>query len=633
MRICSATFIFLFFYTFIFSQKTIELVSPGDKYEKKCAGCVADLNNVADSASFGIASDDSLNYWFYISSKKAFNSLFVKKFGLAADIVLRSQFSCERGGVKYDQRTIEKGKLMPAYWGKYLQSHAQYFGDSVIVPLGKLPAEIASESYELNMVLLNKKLSCQYIVDYNTTKYKKGSAEIGMFADTTIFKTSLFDFDSTRLFDNTLFSINFALKDSVPVSKWDVAKLYDSLNIEGYRIDSAVVLVKNQVFDMKPDSAEKKAKAIDEFWAFVEERQNSKISRRYASSVDWEGLNESVIGSTFEFLTDLSEDEILERMGQDNLAYRMSEIFDRKYTAEVVFYGEEYGSLKKVGRDSLVLLFNQAVKAENIKSAKKIFNTALLRIKAKEFYPSFIEDFNIPFTKQYLPLLVKGTAFSYLAENIDYQQTYDYFVRLKELAPKDRSVNYNLVSLTFDRWRTEPDSVSPKQLSADMKALSHFNISSKLINKMFINYYINMSDYYKKMKDYAAMEKAQKGVYSYFKKSLLTDVEMMNISEFLIANDKEKWAMKLLYPYAKSSRATERLVFYFIDLTITDASMTNRSAYVALLKKAMEMNPDKTCNLFVANRNGGVSFQLLAGKRLRSFDCSMCSKNRENEDE
>jgi len=625
MRICSTALLLLIFNSFLFSQKIIEPVEAGDNYDKKCASCVAELEAVKDTADFGLFSDDSLNYYFYMTSREAFEKIFVKKYGIATDVILRSQFSCNKREMKYDERSLIKGKLMPAFWGKKFQAMAQYSGDSVIVPLGKLPAEISQELYELNLLVLNKKLNCQYRIGYNVGKHKVGQAEIGMFADTTMFGSNLFDFDSTKLFDNTLFSINTLLKDTV-MPDIELMRTYEAHGFDGFRIDSALLVVKHQAFDIKPASADKKAKYLENLISYIEKNQGHKISIRYSEDVDWDGLQESIAGSTFEFLADLSEDEIIERMGQDNLAQRMSEIFDKKYTGELIFFGEEHGSLKKTSRDSLVLLFNQAVRKNDIKAANKIFNTALLRIKAKEFYPSFVESFSIPFDKQYMQILVKASAFSYLADNVDYEQTVDVFNRLKELEPNDRSVNYNLISLEFDLWRVKPDSVNPTELSKQMKALARMNVSSKLINKMYVNYYINMADYYHLMKDETAKEKALKGVYSYYRKTPLSAKEKIGISEFFISHDKYKWAIKLLYPSAKSSKATEDLVFYFIDKTISDNSMTNRSAYVAILNKAYELNPERTCKMFASNLKGGVSFQLLSGRKIRSFDCAKCAQ-------
>lgn len=607
----------------LFSQKVIELQAPGDKYDKKCASCVAELKNLADTADFGVFSDDSLNVYFYTTSKEGFEKIFVKKYGIVTDIITRSQFSCERNGVKYDLKALNQGKLMPAIYGKHLQKRAKMKGDSVVVLLGALPAELAGQEFELNIVLVNKKLRCKYIIQYNLDSYEATGCELGMFSDTTIYKATLFDFDSTALYDNTLCNFKTTIYEK-PMSVGDAQMVYDSLDFKKFRIDSALILIEHQPYDFSVKNPKQKAKFSNELMKYIGKKQKSKIKTRVATAVNWETIESDVIGSTFEFLIGLSKEETLERMGQNNLAENMSEIFEPTIDAKIIFYGEEYGSLLKTSKDSLVLLFNKATARGDVKYASQVLNTALLRMQAKEFPFTFVEDFDIPLKKEYIDLLNQKASFSYVAENIDLDQTLYHYKELIDLDPDNRAIAYNMVSLKFDLWKQIPDSINPAEFNKEIKALANKNISSKLINKMFINYYINMADYYKKMKDARAYEKAQKYVYSYFKKAALTDAEKIGISQYFCDNGKSKWAIKLLFNDAKSKTATEDLVFYFISITIDDMKITNKSAYVHYLNNAFRLNPERTCKLFNANTDGGVSFQTLISKKVMKFDCTKC---------
>ncbi len=85
-------------------------------------------------------------------------------------------------------------------------------------------------------------------------------------------------------------------------------------------------------------------------------------------------------------------------------------------------------------------------------------------------------------------------------------------------------------------------------------------------------------------------------------------------------------ATDLLDDRVRKITIDEDLLFYYLNLTITNDYNVASDNYRTIMLNAINMNKDRFCNLFNSNLEKGVTFQLLENTYLRKTYCENCSK-------
>lgn len=80
-------------------------------------------------------------------------------------------------------------------------------------------------------------------------------------------------------------------------------------------------------------------------------------------------------------------------------------------------------------------------------------------------------------------------------------------------------------------------------------------------------------------------------------------------------------AAKLLGKKARTIDIDEDLLFYYLNLTLVNKTLTKKLDYRTIMLNAINMNKTRFCNLFNSVENGGVTFQLLEDDYLRKTFC------------
>jgi hypothetical protein len=104
----------------------------------------------------------------------------------------------------------------------------------------------------------------------------------------------------------------------------------------------------------------------------------------------------------------------------------------------------------------------------------------------------------------------------------------------------------------------------------------------------------------------------------------MSDDDYLSLAQYFASYGKYEWATKLLANKIKSVDVNEDLLFYYINLTIIDEKLINRSDYRTILLNAYNINPARFCKLFDTYGKGGITFQLLENKYLRKSFCENC---------
>ncbi|NNK87589.1 MAG: hypothetical protein HKO90_04845, partial [Flavobacteriaceae bacterium] len=104
----------------------------------------------------------------------------------------------------------------------------------------------------------------------------------------------------------------------------------------------------------------------------------------------------------------------------------------------------------------------------------------------------------------------------------------------------------------------------------------------------------------------------------------LSDFDYLSLAQFFSYYGNIQMSVDLLTDKARTIEIDEDLLFYYINLTLTDTALTQTSEYRTIMLNAYNLNRDRYCRLFDTFGTGGVTFQLLEDPYLRNSYCENC---------
>ena len=100
----------------------------------------------------------------------------------------------------------------------------------------------------------------------------------------------------------------------------------------------------------------------------------------------------------------------------------------------------------------------------------------------------------------------------------------------------------------------------------------------------------------------------------------------LSLAQFLNYYANKDDAIDLLDEKVRTIIVDENLLFYYLNLTITNKYNVASKNYRTMMLNAINMNNDRFCKLFSSSLSDGVTFQLLENEYLRKTYCENCNK-------
>lgn len=274
--------------------------------------------------------------------------------------------------------------------------------------------------------------------------------------------------------------------------------------------------------------------------------------------------------------------------------------------------------------EELKIEFSKAIINDDIKDACNIQQYSFSAILNGKLPIKFLAELEIPFEKKYARLINTKIVNQFLIGNKSLTETYDIISKLKELDPKNKEITYNYIALQIKQWHNGNLKVDYRTFKGEIINLIDKGIDKTLVYRMLINYYIIITDMYLADGDYSNSERCINIIQDKYKLAKLSTTNLLGVAQFFAFYTKFEWATKAIEPYITRLDVDEDLLFYYINLTIDDRSLTTKKAYKKVLLNAIGINKNRFCIMFNSIYMGGVSFQLLDDKYLKKNYCQSC---------
>ncbi len=629
-RIYLLLFALLIFSPLLNAQRYYDIKMPTTQYSKKCKHCIELLKGTPPEIQFGIQRENNNQLYFVASSKKWFVELLKKGIdGLAIDIVNKDRYACEKESI--NKKQIVRGDIQKPIYTKELKKRMlESQQGELVIRLGLLPKKYHDQDIEFNLILLKSKNLCYYNNFYNLPTYRWDLLEMGMYLDSLTHKSE----NSALNLDQKGYVISHkTLRFEVPfqrnVSRYssdDIQPLYDSLRLSDYDIKRINIRAYSSIEGKESRNIKLQNERANSIVYALQEFQDPEITTEIKASENWVEFMNDIVYSNYSYLSKLSKDEIKLELKNKELAEDLEPYLRNHRKAIITMELQKKNKFEKASPERLVQMFKSSLSVNNLDQAIEIQNAIFDKIRHQNLATSYVDQLEIPAKNEFGVLLNKNVTFKYLIDQASVYETFLELKKLEDILPDNGHVKYNLVACKFKVWLLGDHSIDGEDFKSEINALRKYNIPSSLVKRMLINYHIVMCEYNMQKADFYNKDKSLRYVYSKYRYLPLSDTDYLCLAQYFSSYSKYDWAKKLLRTKAKQIDVDEELLFYYLNLTIIDPSITKKSEYKSIMLNAININRSRYCKMFNANKSGGVTFQLLENDYLRSMYCENCNE-------
>lgn len=636
------TFFFLFFIisvTLHAQLKSKEIETYGLKYDpfkpnRACIACLQTLSQMPPEVHFGLVRVENAIV-FVMNDKQWFNAIFNDKDdGIAVDIIQKKQFQCGRNN-DYNKNSFVKGILTkPVFLKQINKTNLQYEGMEVVVPVAAVPDELLSQTdLEYNLVVIKNDEVCYYNSFYNLPGSKLSLLQMDLFLD-TIAQTNLNGKQGQFTLDKKFeFTIPFE-KNKSEYKPEDFIPIRDSLRLNTYDIQSIEIKAYSSVEGPLEKNIELQEKRAESIVKSLQSFQKEEIKYDVHASENWVEFLADINSPHLLYLKTLTKEEVKKELEKKQVIDNLEVILKKHRKALLYIKLEKKSNYFNATAEQIVKEFTQAINSNNLKTALEIQEAIFHNIEVKKYEPSLIKELTVPEKSEFGSIMFNNFVFE--NEKIDHDDaaTLNNFLRLEPLMPANILIKYNIAALQVKLLGSNELIADRAKVYNDIRTLEKMNkIDNRLIKRLLVNYHMILCEYLMAEKNYIEKNKSLQYIYSNYKNLKLTDEDLVRLAQYFTIFGRSDWALNAIESRVRSLNVSEDLLFYFINLTITDDKNTSKANYRSVLLNAYNLNAKRFCKMFdtsstFGDLDSGISFQILKDPYLKKSYCENCGKSK-----
>lgn len=605
-------------------QLPFDMRVAGDQYNDRCRDCLSAMRNKPKEVQFGLFADEKGDVWFTISDARFFNTLFTAPGdGITVDVIPRSLYGCAKPPVKSDY--FKGTPLGPTYLEALKKSSHQTTGGAVLIKAGHVPDELRKQPFELALVLLKNKYFCYYNAFYNLRSYRWDLLDMGLYLD------SLAYHDATDTTLNVLhsdkvmrFTIPFA-KNKAEYSAKDLEPLRDSLRLTDFTIHAIDIQAYSSVEGTEEHNIELQQQRAASILRALQSYQRPDIATTVEANENWVEFLNDIANSPYRRLADLSKEDVKAKLRDPAVQERLEPMLAQHRKALITVYLRKNSAFTNAGADQLVSDMRKALNDGDAERAAEV-QRAMFRRAADHAAPnSLLDKVEIPRKKEFLLLLDQHAALNYFLDPTTALAGYHELEILNKEFPNDAHLYYNLCALKFRVWKDGALDVDADDFLREINALKYLHVPESLIRRMQVNHRIILAERHMREGRYAQKDEDLKFVETNYPRLTLTDKDLLSLAQYFASYGDYAKARALIEPRLTQINVTEDLLFYYLNLTLTDANTTAKPAYRKVMLNAINSDRHRFCGLFEPFGKG-ITFQLLDDPYLKKIWCEECQR-------
>ncbi|MCI2228815.1 hypothetical protein MC378_06515 [Polaribacter sp. MSW13] len=606
------------------AQSTFDIVfSQNSIHDNRCTYFNNYFEKLPKEVRFSIAREGNKLY-LEVTDKAWALKLFKKSGdGIAVDVVSKSRYKC---GESIEETQIRGTLLKPIYAKQLVRGFQPSKGNRFRVFVGTVPEKLKNQELEFNLLFLNNRVLCRYQKTYNLETYPWDLLDMGIYLDSLSYKSKKITNTKDKFitkYKRMKFVIPFQKNKSEYLPK-DIKPLYDSLKLTDFNIKKIKINAYSSIegslernIELQKQRANSIAKSLQSF-------QKPDIITEVYSSENWVEFLNDVSKSKFKHLKKLSKQEIKKQVvGSVSNELEVYLKYHRK--AVVILDLEKKDKYKEMTTSTLISKFKNLIKEDNLEEALVVQNSIFEKLKLEKS-PNKLRELKVPNQIKFIPILNKNSIFYYLL-NVSYSKiAFDELKKLEKLDPNNKRIKYNLVVVKFIIWRYNWEQIKESAFEKEILELKKYGIQQELIDRMLVNFHIVKAEKNMKARKYDEKDNSVEFIIDTYENFNLSNYDYLSLAQFLTYYSNIDDATDLLDEKVRTITVDEDLLFYYLNLTITNKFNVASDNYRTIMLNAINMSTKRFCKLFNSSLNEGVTFQLLDNIYLNNTYCESCLK-------
>ncbi|WP_288954614.1 hypothetical protein [uncultured Polaribacter sp.] len=561
--------------------------------------------------------------FFKTNNKKWFLSVFKNSGdGIAVDIVSKSRYKCNN---KIEDSQIRGTLLKPVFAKQLIKGFKPIVSNYFKTFVGNVPENLRGEELEYNILFLSNKAFCWYQSTYNLESYPWDLLDMGVYLDSLTYKDK--KIPSNDKFVTKYKTLKFVVpfkKNKAAYSSEDIKPLYDSLKLTDFNIKKIRIKAYSSIEGSLKRNIELQEKRANSIVKSLQSFQKPDIEVEISSSENWVEFFNDISKSKFKNLKLLSKKEIKNKV-VGSFSIELEKYLQNHRKAVIILDLEKKDKYKNMSKENLIATFNDLISKDNIDEALVVQNSIFEKIK-EEHSPDLLKQLNVPKQLKYIPILNKNSIIKYDIDVKYAKIAFDELKMLEILDPENKKVKYNLVVVKFIIWRYRWENVDENHFKKQIVNLKEYGIPKNLIDRMLVNFHIVKAEKNLRAREYDKKDESLEFIIDTYENFNLSNYDYLSLAQFLTYYSDLDEATYLLDDKVTTITVDEDLLFYYLNLTLTNKYAVESQAYRVIMLNAVEMNKERFCKLFNPSSKGGVTFQLLENKYLRKTYCENCSR-------
>lgn len=609
-----------------FSQSNSGIYFPISDAERnqKCSYFTNAFNQKPKEIRFSIVKEGN-QLFLSTNDKNWFAAVFKNSGdGVAIDVVSKSIYDCNKD---FEDSQIKGILLQPVFAQQLLRGFKKSANSTNFKTLvGSIPKELQNDELEFNILFLNNKALCRYQTIYNLESFPWDLLDMGVYLDSLTYKDKKITTSDKFItkYKTLKFIIPFQ-KNKYEYLSEDIKPLYDSLKLTDFTIKKINVKAYSSIEGSLERNIELQEKRANSIIKSLQTFQQPNIITEISTSENWVEFLNDISKTNYKDFKELSKREIKQKV-VGNISSDLEKYLKNHRKAVIILELEKKDKYKNMSKEELVDTFNQLILDENVEEALVIQNSICERLK-EENSPELLSKLTVPKQLKFIPILTKNSVFKYIL-NVSYAKiVFDELKVLEKLDPKNYQIKYNLVVMKFFIWRYNWEEIKENDFKAEILELKKFGIKQNLIDRMLVNFHIVKAEKNMKERKYEAKDDSVDFISETYDNFTLSSFDYVSLAQFLTFYANTDEAIDLLEEKVKEITIDEDLLFYYLNLTLIDEYEVASKNYRTIMLNAIEINKQRFCKLFDPSNDGGVTFQLLKNKFLKTTYCENCIKN------
>ena len=529
--------------------------------------------------------------------------------GLAADIIVKSQYSCDSSSYHNGLSNFRGIPLAPVYKKDFMGIP---IGKTQVV-LGKVP-DFIDEEFEVNLVVIQNKRPCSNTMfhliptEFNLeipVKYDFEPSE-------TVLKNYKTDTISKRIFfDKAMISprdsVLTEISEWVKINKSNIQEIQISgyASIEGTTENNSVLYQNRTRFLF----TELIALGVDSSSIKVESSENFKDFRK------------DIIGTEYEYLNKLSDPELKEKLLSKDLSVALEFILNK----------HRYVDLKAITRLQFEFEYNAqsvneelqgTIKKENVKKSAELQAVQYGLLLSGKMSMEEIQAVEIPMDEKFVGVLHNKAVMKFLSDTLNLDSLKAFRAELwqiRSLKPKDKQLNTSIAIIdyhlyTMGQYRNKK--ITFYDSIRKLKNVDEVQRARILLNVAYRHdwgVWITTGSH--KDKDYLYGK-----VKPYIRKSRLEVDKTFEVASYYSFFYEHDYAYYLTKGKIDETENPYDLIFFLKLIHFTDLELPEKT-YLRYFKKVQQFAGDDFCSFF---NSPALNFQIFDNPEIKEIYCKAC---------